>query len=121
MNPSGQLITEALHTATLLIYIYKRDEPPWSINHKGLAYHYTIYIYIEREREEGDEPHGQLSIEALHTITLYKYIYIYIYIYILYRKEMNPPWSMDHKGLAYHYTIYIERERKEMNTLVNRA
>ena len=28
-------------------------------------------------------PHGQLIIEALHTITLYIYIYIY-------RKEMNP-------------------------------
>ena len=38
MNPSDQLITEALHTTTLLIY---------------------IYIYIEREREEGDEPPGQ--------------------------------------------------------------
>ena len=70
MNPPGQLITEALDTVTRLgkiyiyIYIYierererererKReegDEPPWSINHRGLAYCYTLYIYIERER-----------------------------------------------------------------------
>ena len=48
MNPPGQLITEALHTATLLIYIYMADEPSWSIKHRGLAYHYTSYIYIER-------------------------------------------------------------------------
>ena len=27
-------------------------------------------------------PHGQSSIEALHTVTLYIYIYIYIYIYV---------------------------------------
>ena len=40
---------------------------------------------------------GQLSIEALHTITLYIYTYIYIYIYIdiyiyiyIYRREMDP-------------------------------
>ena len=61
MNPPGQSITESLHTSTLLIYIYiyiyiiyiyiyiyiyKGDEPPWSINHRGLAYHYTAYIYI---------------------------------------------------------------------------
>ena len=50
MNPPGQLITEDLHTTTLLIYIYIL---------------------------EGDEPPGQLSIEALHTITLHIYIYIY--------------------------------------------
>ena len=42
MNPPGQLITEALHTATLLIY--KGDETPWSIDHRGLAYCYTAYI-----------------------------------------------------------------------------
>ena len=42
MNPPGQSITEALHTATLLIYI--REMNPWSIKHRGLAYHYTAYI-----------------------------------------------------------------------------
>ena len=46
MNPPGQLSTEALHTTTLLIYIYQGDEPLWSIDHKCLAYHYTAYIYI---------------------------------------------------------------------------
>ena len=32
------------------MYIYKGDEPPWPIEHRGLTYHYTadIYIYIER-------------------------------------------------------------------------
>ena len=44
---------DALHSATLLIYIYKGDESP-----------------------------GQLSTEALYTATLLIYIYIYIYIYI---------------------------------------
>ena len=46
MNPPGQLITEALHTTTLLIYILKGYEPPWSIEHRGLAYYYTASIYI---------------------------------------------------------------------------
>ena len=46
MNPPGQSITEALHTATLLIYIYMADEPP-----------------------------GQSITEALHTTTLLIYIY----------------------------------------------
>ena len=45
MNPPGQLITEALHTTTLLIYILKGYEPP-----------------------------GQLSTEAFHTTTLLLYI-----------------------------------------------
>ena len=36
MNPCSQLSTEALHTATLLIYIEKRVEPPQSIDHRGL-------------------------------------------------------------------------------------
>ena len=49
MNPPGQLITEALYTATQLIYIY-------------------IYIY----RREINPP-GQLITEALHTITLLIY------------------------------------------------
>ena len=44
MNPHGQSITEALHTTTLLIYI-------WQMN-----------------------PPGQSSIEALHTMTLLIYI-----------------------------------------------
>ena len=47
MTPS-QSITEALHTPTLLIYIYREreegDEPPQSIDHSALAYHYTSYI-----------------------------------------------------------------------------
>ena len=42
MNPPGQSITGALHTTTLLIYM--ADELPWSIEHRGLAYHYTAYI-----------------------------------------------------------------------------
>ena len=49
MNPHDQSSTEALHTTSLLIYIYKGDEPP-----------------------------GQSSTEALHTTTLLIYIYIYI-------------------------------------------
>ena len=75
----------------------KVDEPSWSINHRGLAYHYTAYIYRERLRERremnspgqlitealhaatlliyiADEPHCQLSTEALHTITLLIFI-----------------------------------------------
>ena len=50
MNPLGPLITEALHTTTLLIYI---------------------------ERKEMNPP-GQLITEALHTITLHIYIDRYI-------------------------------------------
>ena len=69
MDPSSQLSTEALHTATLHIYIFKGDGPPsqsstealhtatlhiyiegrWipqSIEHRGLAYCYTTYLYI---------------------------------------------------------------------------
>ena len=38
MNPSGQAITEALHTSTLLIYIY--------------IYYIYIYIYIYIYRKE---------------------------------------------------------------------
>ena len=48
MNPPGQSIIDALHTNTLLIYrereIGKGDEPYWSIDHRGLAYHYTAFI-----------------------------------------------------------------------------
>ena len=43
MNPPGQSSIEALHTITLH---REGGEPPWSINHRGLAYHYTSYIYI---------------------------------------------------------------------------
>ena len=46
MNPHSQLSTEALHTATLLIYIYRREMTP----------------------------PGQLSTEALYTVTLLIYI-----------------------------------------------
>ena len=43
INPPGQLITEALHTISLLIYSEVRS-PPKSIKHRCLAYHYTAYI-----------------------------------------------------------------------------
>ena len=46
MNPPGQLSIEALYTITLYIYIQEGDEPPRSIEHRGLAYHYTLNIYI---------------------------------------------------------------------------
>ena len=37
---------EALHTATLHIYKYRREiGPPQSIDHRCLAYCYTAYIY----------------------------------------------------------------------------
>ena len=61
-----------MHTAD--IYIEEGHEPPWSINHRGLAYHYTLYIYIE----EGDEPPWSIDHRGLAYITLYIYIYIYI-------------------------------------------
>ena len=91
------LVNQAQRPCILLHYIYIKegDEPPWSINHRGLAYHYTLYIY----RREMNPP-GQLIIDVLNTTALH--IYIYIYIYILY---------------IYIY-IYIYRE---MNPLVNRA
>ena len=44
MNPTGQLIREALHTSTLYIYIEDGHEPCWSIEHRDVAYCYTIYI-----------------------------------------------------------------------------
>ena len=71
MNPPGQLIIDALHTATLHIYIERERrwtpsqlstealhtaklliyrEGRWtiqSIKHKGFPYCYTAYIYIE--------------------------------------------------------------------------
>ena len=48
--------------------------PFGSIEHRGLAYHYTAYIY------KGDEPPGQSITEVLNTTTLHIYI-----------REMNPP------------------------------
>ena len=48
---------------------------PQSINHRGLAYCYTAYVYIYIYRKEMN-PHGQLITEALHTTTLLIYIYI---------------------------------------------
>ena len=78
MNPPGQLGIEDFHTITLYIYREKGDKPPWSINHRGLAYHYTAYIYIYNE--------SPWSIE--HRGLAYHYtLYIYNYIY---QKEMNP-------------------------------
>ena len=43
-------------------------KPPWSIKHRGLAYHYTLYIY----RKEMNPP-GQSITQALHTTTLHIY------------------------------------------------
>ena len=40
-------------------------------------------------------PPGQLSIEALHTVTPYIYIYIYIY------RRQKDPLSIEHRWLAY--------------------
>ena len=120
MNPPGQSITEALHTTTLLIY--KGDEPPWSINHRGLAYCYTANIY------KGDEPPGQSITEALHTTTLL----IYkgdeplvnqaqrpcIPLHCLYIRKMNPPGQLVTEALhTATLLIYI----REMNPLANQA
>ena len=41
MNPPSQSSTEALHTVTLYIYIYRRQIDPPSIEHRCLAYQYT--------------------------------------------------------------------------------
>ena len=49
-----------VNQAYIYIYIY-------------IPFHF-IYIYIYIYIYEGDEPPGQSSIEALHTITLYIYI-----------------------------------------------
>ena len=59
---------------------------------------HTITLHIYRDMKEMNPP-GQLSIEALHTVTLYIYIYI--------SAGDEPPWSIDHRDLAYHYTLYI--------------
>ena len=58
----------------------------------------TLHIYIEREK--GDGSPSQLSTEALHTTTLH------IYKRERERREMDPQ-SIEHRGLAYHYTAYI--------------
>ena len=97
MNPPGQSCTEALHTVTLLIYIREMN-PPGQLITEAL-YTPTLLIYIYK----GDEPSGHSSTEALRTVTLHIYIYIYIYIY----KGDELPWSIDNRGLSYHYTAYI--------------
>ena len=33
-------------------------------------------------------------------------MYIYIYMYV-YRRVIGPPQSIEHRGPAYHYTVYI--------------
>ena len=53
------------------LYIYKGDEPLWSIDHRGLAYCYTAYIYIYIKEMN---PTGLSITEALHTTTLLIYI-----------------------------------------------
>ena len=54
MDYASQLSTEALHTATLHIYIERKGRwTPQSIKHRGLAYHYTAYINIQREKGDG--------------------------------------------------------------------
>ena len=80
------------------MHIYRR--PPWSIEHRCLAYWYTLYISIYG-------PSSQSSIEALHTITLYIYIYLYI----------DPPSQLSIEAL-HTITLYIYLY---MNPLVNQA
>ena len=70
---------------------------PQSIELRGLAYHYTAYIYISGRWT----PH--LSIDALHTATptaRSRTMHIY-------SRQMDPPWSIDHRCLEYCYTKYI--------------
>ena len=73
---------------------------PQSIEHRGLSYHYTAYIYREREKREMDPPvnRAQRPYIPLHCI----------YIYIEREREGRwIPQSIEHRGLAYHYTTYI--------------
>ena len=67
------------------------DEPPWSIEHRGLAYHYTADIYIYRYRE--DEPPWSINHRGLaycYTADIYIYIVLHcLYIYIA--KGDEPP------------------------------
>ena len=46
-------------------------DPPNQSSHRGLAYIYTSYIYIERKEMN---PSGLFSTESLHTATLLIYI-----------------------------------------------
>ena len=47
------------------------------------------------------------------------YIYIYIYIYThIYRGEICPPQSIDHRGLPYHHTTYIYIYSIDLQTTV---
>ena len=40
------------------MYIQEGDEPPWSIDHSGLAYHYTFLVtgHIERSTRRHTNP-----------------------------------------------------------------
>ena len=53
MNPPGKSITEALHTTTGLIYIYRLEMNPLLIASQRPC---IPLHYIYRERQEGDEP-----------------------------------------------------------------
>ena len=77
MNLPGQFSTEALHTTTLLMYIYRREMNPLVNQAQRLAYHYMVYIHIYRRERN---PPGQSSTEALHTATL-----------LIYRRQIDPP------------------------------
>ena len=48
MNPPGQSSIEALHTITTIYRREEGDDPPSSIEHRGLAY--CCMLYIERGR-----------------------------------------------------------------------
>ena len=78
MNPPSQSITEALHITILLIYIYREeeDEPPGQSSMEAL-HTVTLYMYREGEREEGDEPPWSIEHRGLAYLYT-KYIYIYI-------------------------------------------
>ena len=65
----------------MYIYIKEGDAPPWSINHRDLAYHYTAYINIYTYIEEEDEPPWSIDHRCLP----------YHYTTYIYRKDMNPP------------------------------
>ena len=48
MNPPGQLVIDALHTATLLILYIREMNLPGQLSTEAL-YMVTLLIYIERE------------------------------------------------------------------------
>ena len=62
--------------------------PPWSIDHRGIAYCYTadiyiyiyIYIYIE----------GRLYTHCLNQL-IYRGLAYRIHCLYIYRREINPP------------------------------